>query len=206
MHRLILTSRTWQLASAGAGEDPLWSRAARRRLDAESVRDALLFVSGDLDAKPGGAHPFPAVSTWSFTQHNQFFASYDTSKRTVYQMQQRLRRHPFLLLFDGADPNSSTAQRQATTTPLQSLFVMNDPFIHKRAENFAARVLREKSDEAVRIEWAFQILYARPPSPEEAQLAASHLALLTANQLSLEKAWQSLGRALLAANEFLYLD
>ena len=206
MHRLILTSRTWQLASRGAGEDPLWSHAARRRLDAESVRDALLFVSGDLDPTPGGAHPFPAVSTWGFTQHNQFFASYDTSKRTVYQMQQRLRRHPFLLLFDGADPNSSTAQRQATTTPLQSLFMMNDPFIHKRAESFAARVLREKTDEAARIERAFQILYARPPSPEEVQLAASHLAKLTANQLSPEKAWQSLSRALLAANEFLYLD
>ena len=206
MHRLILSSRTWQLASTGATEDPLWSHAARRRLDAESVRDALLFVSGDLDTTPGGPHPFPAVSTWSFTQHNQFFASYDTSKRTVYLMQQRLRRHPFLLLFDGADPNSSTAQRQATTTPLQSLFVMNDPFIHKRAENFAARVLREKSDDTTRIERAFQILYARPPAPEEAQLAASHLAQLTANKVPTEKAWQSLGRALLAANEFIYLD
>ncbi len=206
MHRLILGSRTWQLASAGAGEDALWSRASRRRLDAECVRDSLLLVSGDLDATPGGAHPFPAVSTWSFTQHNQFFANYDTSKRTVYQMQQRLRRHPFLLLFDGADPNSSTAQRQATTTPLQSLFVLNDPFLHQRAEKFAARIQREQSGESARIERAFQILYARPPAPEEAQLAAGHLAQLAANKLSPEKAWQSLSRALLAANEFIYLD
>ena len=206
MHRLILTSRTWQLASAGSGDDALWSRAARRRLDAECVRDALLTVSGDLDATPGGAHPFPAVHTWGFTQHNQFFASYDTPKRTVYQMQQRLRRHPFLALFDGADPNSSTAERQTSTTPLQSLFVMNDPFIHKRAEKFAARVIREKSDDPARIERAFQILYARPPSAEEAQLATDHLAQLAAKKLPVEKAWQSLSRALLAANEFIYLD
>jgi len=206
MHRLILNSRTWQLASAGSGDDALWSRAARRRLDAECVRDALLVVSGDLDATPGGAHPFPAVHTWSFTQHNQFFASYDTPKRTVYQMQQRLRRHPFLALFDGADPNSSTAERQTSTTPLQSLFVMNDPFIHKRAEKFAARVMREKSDDSARIERAFQILYARPPTPEETQMATDYLAQLTVKKLPAEKAWQSLSRSLFAANEFIYLD
>ena len=209
MHRLILTSRTWQLASAGpgrAGDSELWSRAGRRRLDAECVRDALLAVSGDLDPTPGGAHPFPAVHKWGFTQHNQFFASYDTPKRTVYQMQQRLRRHPFLALFDGADPNSSTAERQVSTTPLQSLFVMNDPFVHERAAKFAARVMREKSDDAARIERAFQILYARPPAPEETQMAAAHLTQLAAKEFPAEKAWQSLSRALLAANEFLYLD
>ncbi len=206
MHRLILTSRTWQLASAGSGDDALWSRAARRRLDAECVRDALLVVSGDLDATPGGAHPFPAVHTWGFTQHNQFFASYDTPKRTVYQMQQRLRRHPFLALFDGADPNSSTAERQVSTTPLQSLFVMNDPFIHKCAAKFAARVMREKSDDPARIEHAFQLLYARPPAPEETQMAVAHLAQLAEKKLAAEKAWQSLSRSLLAANEFIYLD
>ena len=206
MHRLILTSRTWQLASAASGGNALWSHAERRRLDAESIRDALLFVSGDLDATPGGAHPFPAVHTWGFTQHNQFFASYDTPQRTVYQMQQRLKRHPFLGLFDGADPNSSTATRQTSTTPLQSLFAMNDPFLHERAANLAARLLRERPDDASRIERAFQILYARPAQPDETQMAANYLAQLAAKQLPADQAWQSLTRALLAANEFLYLD
>jgi hypothetical protein len=206
MHRLILSSRTWQLASSGAGDESLWAHATRRRLDAESVRDALLFVSGDLDLAPGGAHPFPAVHTWGFTQHNQFFATYDTPKRTVYQMQQRLRRHPFLGLFDGPDPNSSTAIRQISTTPLQSLFVMNDPFIHERAAHFASRLLREKPDDPSRIDRAFAMLFARPPAPEETELAATHLAQLAAKGVPAEQAWQSLSRALLAANEFLYLD
>ncbi len=211
MHRLILTSRTWQLASVGPGQsaDPnnaLWHRAERRRLDAESVRDALLFASGALDPTPGGAHPFPAVHTWGFTQHNQFFASYETPQRTVYQMQQRLRRHPFLALFDGADPNSSTPTRQTSTTPLQSLFVMNDPFVHERAAQLSARLLRERPDDASRIERAFQILYARPPQPEETHMAADYLARLAAKQLPTDQAWQSLSRALLSANEFLYLD
>ena len=83
---------------------------------------------------------------------------------------------------------------------------MNDPFIHERAAKFAARVMREKSDDPSRIERAFQILYARPPAPEETEMAAGHLAQLAAKNLPADKAWQSLSRALLAANEFLYLD
>jgi hypothetical protein len=247
MHRLILTSRTWQLASsaesasanlasaekhggflglfgkakaapaavfaANAAKDPnnaLWWRAERRRLDAESIRDALLFVSGDLDESVGGAHPFPPVHTWGFTQHNQFFANYDNRQRTVYQMQQRLRKHPFLALFDGADPNSSTATREPSTTPLQSLFMMNDKFAHEQAAKFAARVQQGEPDEARQVERAFLALYARPPQPDELALATDYLsnfrAKLAAKKLPADQAWPSLARALLGANEFLYLD
>ncbi len=273
MHRLILTSRTWQLASgaeipvgrdsvephlerseasaasisaggkqgstesrpAGRGffglfsskskpaaaarfannllQDPnnsLWWRAERRRLDAESIRDTLLHVSGELDATVGGAHPFPPVHTWGFTQHNQFFANYDNRQRTVYQMQQRLRKHPFLALFDGADPNSSTATREPSTTPLQSLFMMNDKFAHEQAAKFAARVQQGETDEARQVERAFLALYARPPQPDELKLATDYLtqfrAKLAAKKLPADQAWPSLSRALLGANEFLYVD
>ena len=206
MHRELLLSHTWQLSSASNDpadpENRLWSRAERRRLDAESIRDSLLFVSGKLDLTPGGAHPFPAVHTWGFTQHNQFFATYDTKQRTVYQMQQRLRRHAFLALFDGADPNSSTAVRQQSTTPLQSLFVMNDAFIHENAAEFARHVSQSAPDDPQRIHKAFQILYARPPQPEEVQISTEYLAKFPAP----DKAWRSLSRALLAANEFIYID
>ncbi len=247
MHRLILTSRTWQLTSsaesapanlasaekqgglfgffgkakaapaavfaANTAKDPnntLWWRAERRRLDAESIRDALLFVSGDLDESVGGAHPFPPVHTWGFTQHNQFFANYDNRQRTVYQMQQRLRKHPFLALFDGADPNSSTAVREPSTTPLQALFMMNDKFAHEQAAKFAARVQQGEPDEARQIERAFLALYARPPQPDELALAADYLTnlrtKLAAKKLPTDQTWPSLARALLGANEFLYLD
>ncbi len=235
MHRLILLSHTWQLAS-GAGEvaadspvaagewleqnqarDPnnlLWWRADRRRLDAESLRDALLFVGGDLDASVGGAHPFPPLNTWGFTQHNQFFAVYDNKQRTVYQMQQRLRKHPFLALFDGADPNSSTAVREPSTTPLQSLFAMNDKFAHEQAARFAAGLLAAETDEARRIQRAFATAYGRPALPEETQAAKDYLqefgAKLAARKTPAAQipaaAWASLGRALLGANEFLYVD
>ena len=188
----------------------LWWRAERRRLDAESIRDALLHVSGDLDATVGGPHPFPPVHTWGFTQHNQFFANYDNRQRTVYQMQQRLRKHPFLALFDGADPNSSTATREPSTTPLQSLFMMNDKFAHEQAAKFAARVQQGEPDEARQVERAFLALYARPPQPDELKLATDYLttfrAKLAAKKLPADQAWPSLSRALLGANEFLYVD
>ena len=249
MHKLILTSRTWQLASGAevaadnaapvekrsgfaaffssskskvspaelfaknAVKDPtnsLWWHAERRRLDAESIRDTLLYVSGDLDETAGGAHPFPPVHTWGFTQHNQFFANYENRQRTVYQMQQRLRKHAFLALFDGADPNSSTATREPSTTPLQSLFMMNDKFAHEQAAKFATRVQQGETDEARQIARAFVMLYSRPPQPDELRLATDYLARfrekLAAKKLPADQAWPSLSRALLGANEFIYVD
>jgi hypothetical protein len=211
MHRLLLLSHTWQLSTGGdTASDPnnaLWSRAERHRLDAESIRDTMLFVGGDLDFTPGGEHPFPPVQTWSFTQHKQFFALYDTNQRAVYQMQQRLRKHPFLALFDGADTNSSTAIRTASTTALQSLFAMNDPFVHERAARFAVRLATTEPDERRRIALAFLTLYARPPEPEEVAMFTAYLAQLRdTKKLPPDQAWASLSRVLLGANEFLYLD
>jgi hypothetical protein len=125
MHRLVMLSRTYQLSGAedagnartDAGDDYLW-RFPRRRLDAESIRDAMLAVAGDLDRTPGGPHPFPDPKTWDFTQHKPFKAVYDTNRRSVYLMTQRIPRHLFLAHFDGPDTNASTARRTTSTTPL----------------------------------------------------------------------------------------
>ena len=107
MHRLIMSSATYQQSSEhdeiAAELDPdaklLW-RFNRRRLSAEEIRDAMLFVSGGLDLTMGGPHPFPAENSWGFTQHNPFYGVYDSNRRSVYLMQQRLKKHPFLSLFD----------------------------------------------------------------------------------------------------------
>jgi mono/diheme cytochrome c family protein len=226
LHRLILLSRTWQASAdtypidkgswkAGfyaenMAKDPgntLWWRADRKRLDAESVRDTLFYVSGSLDETPGEAHPFPPVETWNYTQHNQFFAVYDTPRRMVYQMQQRLRRHPFLELFDGADPNSSTASRTNAVTPLQTLFMLNDPLVHEKAAAFAKRMKELAPETTARVELAFQTLFARKPREEEVLMAATYLTdLQQTRQLSEDEAWASLTRALFSTNEFFYLD
>src|SRR5690606_18543011 len=124
LQRRILKSHVYRLASTETAEqlelDPgnrWFGRHRRRALDAESIRDAMLAVSGRLDYAPGGPHPFPEVDSWGFTIHYPFHAVYDSDHRSVYLMIQRARRHPFLTLFDAADPNISTATRQVTITP-----------------------------------------------------------------------------------------
>ena len=212
MHRLIMRSRTYQQASTpdeanaklDAVNDYLW-RFDKRRLDAESIRDTLLVVAGNLDRTPGGAHPFPEPAGWNFTQHKPFKAVYDTDRRSVYVMTQRIQRHPFLALFDGPDTNASTAARTTSTTPLQALYLMNDPFVHAQAKRFAARVRAEADGDAARIERAYLLLYGRPPSASEATAAAQYLANV-AKKVGDEAAWESLARALFLSNEFVYVD
>jgi hypothetical protein len=221
MHRLIMLSRTYQLSSrdhAGNTQtDPdnesLW-RFNCHRLDAESIRDALLAVSGALDRSVGGPHPFPAQATWDFTQHKPFKAVYETNRRSVYLMTQRIQRHPYLALFDGADPNASTAVRVTSTTPLQALYLLNDPFVHEQARRFAARLLAERSDEGGRIERAYLLAFGRPVTAEELSAGMEYLARVreklraagTPRERQEIAAWESCARALLLANELVYVE
>ncbi|HND56691.1 MAG TPA: DUF1553 domain-containing protein, partial [Pirellulaceae bacterium] len=138
-HRLVMLSRTYRQSGARPPEsirlDPtneLLSGFPRRRLDAESIRDSLLAVAGNLDLSPAGAHPFPPHDKWDFTQHKPFKAVYESDRRSVFLMTQRIQRHPYLALFDGADPSTSTGARLTSTTPLQALFLLNDPLLHRQ--------------------------------------------------------------------------
>ena len=221
LHRLIMRSQTYQLASddhaANLKQDPanvwLW-RHARRPLDAESIRDAMLAVSGKLNRAVPGQHPFPDVQKWGYTIHNPFFAVYDSDHRSLYLMQQRNRRHPFLALFDAADPNLSVAQRLPTTTPTQTLYLMNSPFVLQQAEAFARRLLAESADDTQRIRLAFAMAHARVPTATEISDALTFLTTYRTKLTALEKpptndaelAWAGLARVLLTSNAFLYVD
>jgi hypothetical protein len=196
---------------ANAAKDPtneLGWRFERRRLDAEAIRDTLLWVGGELDESPAGSHPFPPRHTWGWTQHNPFVAVYESNRRSLYLMQSRLKRHPYLALFDGADPSSSTGSRSPSTTPLQALFALNDPLAHRTAANLAARALQAGSDAPTRVDAASRLVWSRSAKPEEiadcvAFLAAYRQRFAPADD---RQAWSALARAMLASNEFLYLD
>jgi hypothetical protein len=192
--------------------DYLW-RFTRQRLDAESIRDTILTVSGSLDRSPGGGHPFPEQKAWDFTQHKPFKALYDTNRRSVYLMTQRIQRHPYLTLFDGPDTKTSTARRITSTTPLQALYLMNDPLIHEQSAKFAARLLAERSNDGDRLELAYLLLYTRTPDADEQSAALQHLQQVreklagkVAADQQIAKAWESLVRALWMSNEFVYVN
>lgn len=221
MHRLIMLSRTYQLAStppAGSAEkDPsneFLSHFQRRRLEAEEIRDSLLAFSGALERGAPGPHPFPPPSSWNFTQHKPFTAVYDSNYRSVYLMTQRIQKHPYLALFDGPDPNLSTPVRSATTTPLQALFLMNSEFVHSHMERFAGKLLESEPDLKRRLDRAHRIVLARPAAREELQKAAEYLdqaaQKLTAAGVPQssrpQAALASYLRALVSSNEFLFVD
>jgi hypothetical protein len=218
LHKLIMLSATYQQASAprpdaaalDANNDLYW-RFNRRRLSAEELRDTLLATSGQLDRKPGAAHPFPPESNWNYTQHVPFGTFYESDKRSMYLVVLRNRRHPFLGLFDGTDPNTTTPQRQTTTVPTQALYFLNDPFFHAQAENVAARA-RAKADEAARLDELFRLALQREPTAKDRTTATAFLTRYTtllpdaAPADRTKAAWAALARVLLASNEFLYLD
>jgi hypothetical protein len=215
LHRLILASRTYQQSTRRSAEaielDPtneLLGAYPRRRLDAESIRDTLLQLGGSLDTSPAGAHPFPPQSEWKFTQHNPFRAVYESRRRSVYLMTQRIQRHPFLATFDGADPSASTAARLTSTTPVQALFLLNDPLVHEQSTAFATRLQRDASTPTDRIRLAYALAFARQPDAAEESEASRFLERLAANSSpdAERTAWEAFARALFRLNEFVYLD
>ena len=221
MHRLILQSRAYQTAcidnAAYHERDPenklLWT-FNRRRLSAEEIRDALLFVGGGLDRSPAGPHPFPPVNSWGYTQHGPFADIYPTNRRSIYLMTPRLKRHPYLALFDGADPNAGTATRLISTVPTQALFLMNSPLVHEQSAALGQRLASANVDGPTRLQTAWRTVLARDASEKEVAEATVFLATYRENLAEAgvppeqrdAAAWAALTRTLLVRNEFLFVE
>jgi hypothetical protein len=221
LHRDIMLSKTYRLASvaddANVAKDPgnrwYW-RHDRLRLDAEETRDAILATAGQLDLSRAGPHPFPPPEKWGWTQHNAFKEVYSSRHRSVYQMTQRLQRHPFFGLFDAQDTNTSTAERTSSTVPPQALFLMNNPFMVEQSEAFARRLLGNAPDAQACVEQAVRLAWGRPPTPAERERMARYLEAcrerlaekaVPEDRRELE-ARASLARVLFCSNEFVYVD
>ncbi|MBT7255465.1 MAG: DUF1553 domain-containing protein [Planctomycetaceae bacterium] len=199
LHRQIMLSATYQ-QSADANDANskidadniyLW-KMNRQRLDIEAWRDALLDISGRLDPKLAG----PSTN----------LADANNVRRTVYAKISRHDLDNLLRLFDFPDANISNAKRSLTTVPQQQLFVLNSPFMIAQAKAFAARVQQERPDsEESRITHVFRLAYGRHPSKAEMSLAKSFLTIEETDKNQLTR-WERFAQAILAANEFMYLD
>ncbi|MFZ9839000.1 MAG: DUF1553 domain-containing protein [Opitutaceae bacterium] len=176
--REIMLSRVYQLSSvppAGVGErDPanrLLSHAHRRRLEAEEIRDALLWAAGRLDPAVGGPNlgAKPPASEYGFV-----FADL---RRSVYTPAFRNRRPELFEAFDFADINAPLARRHATTVAPQALFLLNHPFVIEQARHAAGRLARElpAAGDDTRFAHACQLILGRPPRPGEVALAREFL-------------------------------
>lgn len=214
LHRRILTSRTYQMSSqdgqAQLTADPsnaLYWKFNRQRLDAESIRDTLLLISGALDPAPQTKpYPIPPSREWEYTQHHPFKDDYPTNKRSVYQITKRLTAQSYMQTFDGADPNVCTSTRDSSVTALQALYFVNDGFLHEQARRFAQRLAGQKASDEERLARAFQITLARAPTADETDLLLQHLKAVRQQTKNDVAAWSSVTRSLFRLNEFLYID
>jgi hypothetical protein len=242
LHRRIVLTRTYRLSSlpdwktddanAGAGEtDPrtadstntyLW-RFQRRRLEAEAIRDAILTVSGQLDLSPGGPHPLLAWHKKRYGLNGPFHEEYETSKRSVYLLTQRLFDHSFLGLFDSPDTNQTTSQRTSADVAGQALFLMNSPFIRQQADAFAKRLLRERKTTPSRLDLAFTQAYGRPPDSDERARLTDFINQFSSRVVkegvskegsssdtskgdAERRTWTAVARTILTSNEFFFVD
>ncbi|WP_263352875.1 PSD1 and planctomycete cytochrome C domain-containing protein [Acidicapsa acidisoli] len=203
LQREIMLSAVYQTSVAESAEahekdgaNRLYSHFNRQRLDAEEIRDTMLFVSGDLDTKKtsGPSSDF----------------SEDNSEPTVFCKVSRYRLNNYLQIFDFPNPNFTSEQRFSSNVPLQQLYFMNNLFVYKQAGILAERVHSEATDKD-RIVKLYQFVFQRKPSDEELELGLKFLST-TPERAGYAvagepiTAWRQYARIMLSSNEFQFLD
>lgn len=208
LHRLILTSATYRQSSAPDAQKEqldadnrwLW-RMNRQRLDAESVRDAMLAVSGTLDLTMGG----PSVQQFLFKDDHSpvyDYARYDPNspggdRRSIYRFIVRSMTDPFMDTLDCPDPSVLADRRMVTTTALQALALLNNPFVIKQSQRLAERIRGESKNPREQVEAACWLVWNRSPTKAEAGQLTHY-----AQKHGLE----NFCRLLFNSSEFVFLD
>jgi hypothetical protein len=227
LHRLIVTSATYRQRS-GAVLEPwsvdrtsrvfqhsnapslhysddsdnryLW-RMNRQRLDAESFRDTLLFLSGRLDLTMGG----PSQQQFYFKDDHSPVYDYTrfdvdspgSLRRSVYRFIVRSVPDPFMECLDSADASLLTAKRNVTLTALQTLATLNNPFVVRQCEHFAERLKASAKTADDQVRMAFRLSLNREPTPAETRLMSNHVQ---------KHGLANFCRVLVNSSEFVFID
>ena len=208
LHRLILKSAVYrqssrdnsQYAKLDAGNQWLW-RMNRWRLDAESVRDSALSISGQLDLTMGG----PPDQEFFFKDDHSPIYDYSRGdavhasrhRRGIYRFLVRSVPDPFMESLDCPDASLLTPKRNATLTALQALAMLNDPLMLKQVENFAQRLRGLRKDLAGQIQQAYWLTVARDPTQQELTLLVAY---------TQKHGLENFCRLLFNSNEFMFVD
>jgi hypothetical protein len=181
MLRLLVTTRTFRQRSAWRSdvEDPtnrLFARGPRHRLDAEVLRDVGLWTSGLLDPTMGGegVKPYQPAGLWAALMHpasnTKKYVQDQGEKlyrRSLYVYWKRTCPHPVLTVFDAPSREVSCVRRSRTTTPLQSLALLNETQRTEMSRKLAERLLHEGKDDGERLSLLFTLLASREPTEGE---------------------------------------
>lgn len=188
LHREILNSATWQQSSVAAEsertdpENKLYARMARRRLDWEAWRDAILSATGQIDLRLGG----PAASV----------SQSGNLRRSLYGASDRQDMDPMLRIHDVPDPGAHNPWRTETITPLQGLFALNSPFMQQQAQVLGRWAMGHSVAEM------YARLFQRQPTSGEAEVGG----LFIKGREQDAAIWAQYAQALLAGNEMLFVD
>jgi hypothetical protein len=222
MHRLMVLSAAYrqasrttpELAAQSATADPinkLLHRQNVRRLEAEAVRDSILFVSGRLDRTMGGPGVPPHL-----TPHQVGRGRPKTSgpldgvgRRSLYLQVRRNFLNPMFVAFDYPTPFTTIGRRGTSNVPAQALAMLNNPFVLQQAELWANRVLAEPGrtpDQRVRA--MYEAAFGRPPSADELDATTGFVANLAKEygRPDHPKAWADLAHVLFNAKEFIFVE
>ena len=207
LHKLMVNSRTYRQSSAPNSKNLisdsdnkyLW-RKSPSRLEAESLRDAMLKVSGKLNLKMGG----PGFRDVTFRSLNgtTYYTPFDKedaelNRRTVYRFSPRGQRSAILDAFDCPDPSTTAPKRSVTTTPIQALALLNNAFVLRMADGFSERLKKESDSLNEQVKRAYELAYSRNPDDEELKLGV---------ELSKKHGLSALGRVLFNSNEFVVIE
>ena len=215
LHRLLMLSSVYQQKSDDNlrhekldPDNRLLAKMNRRRLDFESMRDTLLFVAGNLDHSFGG-RPVDLLKRGTANQQPY------SNRRTVYGVIDRNDLLALFRIFDFANPDITTAQRDATTVPQQALFFLNSPFVMEQACKMVNRPpFQRLDDETKRVRYLYQLVYQRDPSADEIQRGLRFLQAKPASADLKEQThaqqpltpWERYGQVLLMSNELMFVD
>ena len=220
MHRLMMTSESYQMASAhsdpaAAKADPenslLW-RFRQRRLEGEVIRDIILGASGNLNLEAGGPGFFPPIpeevresfpkGKWEMSEPGP-----ENWRRSVYAYAKRGLRYPLFEVFDQPNMNVTCERRTTTTVPTQALTLLNNEFALQQAESFATRVARLATGDTERVREAYRIALSRAPTESELQANLDFLRQQREyHKGDSLKALTDLCDVILNLNEFLYVS
>jgi len=229
MHRLIMLSSTYQMSTTynavAAEADPdnrlLW-RMNRRRLEAEAVRDSLLFVGGDLDTSLGGTLLKNKPREYVTSTASVNATSYAVNRRSIYLPVVRSALYEAFQAFDFAEPTTLKGDRESTTIAAQALFMMNSDVMNEQSARLAARLIADQPENsAARVQDLYRKALGRAPSTADNARALGFIDRYTADLQTTAGsaaqppevqsqhatlAWQALCRVLLSSNEFLYVE
>lgn len=205
--REIVLSRTYQLASQSTAEqrdadadNRLLTHQNHRRLEAEAIRDSILFVSGQLNLDQHQQTIRPETkSEYGYVFQNPY--------RSVYIPVFRNRLHELLAVFDFPDPNLSVGRRNTSTLSTQALYLMNNPFVLEQSELLANRMIQEHpKNSRERLDALFRTTLGRRPHKTERANATRFLTQQTTAGTSETEAWTALCQTIIACIDFRYIQ